>query len=127
MSPFNFDYSKRDCSLPPGCKDLIDVIQLGEKAKWKTFFDSYRKLTYDIVRKAGLTDGEAQEVVQDVFNAAEERTRNLAFHPTEGSFKGWVIRQANVPWKCTVVSVRFPRSNELIPVRNTFPFSRQRQ
>jgi len=37
-------YSKRDCSLPPGCKDLIDVIRL--EANWKTFFDCYGKLTY---------------------------------------------------------------------------------
>ena len=97
MSALNPDYSKRDCSLPPGCKDLIDVIQQGETAKWKTFFDSYRKLTYDIARKAGLTDGEAQEVVQDVINAAEGKTRNLAFLPTEGSFKSWVLH--TVRWR----------------------------
>jgi len=97
MSALNPDYSKRDCSLPPGCKDLIDVIQLGEKAKWKTFFDSYRKLIYDVARKAGLTDGEAQEVTQDVINAAEEQTRNLAFHPIEGSFKSWVLH--TVRWR----------------------------
>ena len=58
MSPFNFDYSKRGCSLPPGCKDLIDVLD------WK----SYRKLTYDIAREAGLTDGEAHVVVQEVIS-----------------------------------------------------------
>jgi len=74
MFELNPDYSKRDCSLPPGCKDLIDVIQQREKAKWKTFFDSHRKLTYDIARKAGLTDGEAQEVVQDVIKAVEQQT-----------------------------------------------------
>jgi hypothetical protein len=28
MSGLNPDYSKRDCSLPPGCKDLIDVLRL---------------------------------------------------------------------------------------------------
>ena len=28
MSGINPDYSKRDCSLPPGCKDLIDVLRL---------------------------------------------------------------------------------------------------
>ena len=72
MYAFNPDYSKRDCSLPPGCKDLIDVIQQRQKAKWKTFFDSYRKLTYDIARKAGLKDGEAQEVVQEVIKAVEQ-------------------------------------------------------
>jgi len=28
MSALNTDYSERDCSLPPGCKDLIDVLRL---------------------------------------------------------------------------------------------------
>ena len=28
MSALNPDYNKRDCSLPPGCKDLIDVLRL---------------------------------------------------------------------------------------------------
>ena len=28
MSGINPDYSKRDCSLPPGCKDLMDVLRL---------------------------------------------------------------------------------------------------
>jgi hypothetical protein len=32
MSALNADYKKRDCSLPPGCKDLIDVLKL-ETAK----------------------------------------------------------------------------------------------
>ena len=26
------DYKKRDCSLPPGCKDLMDVIRLQTRA-----------------------------------------------------------------------------------------------
>jgi hypothetical protein len=28
MTAIQPDYSKRDCSLPPGCKDLIDVLRL---------------------------------------------------------------------------------------------------
>ncbi len=34
MAELTPDYSKRDCSLPPGCKDLIDVLRL-QKAQWK--------------------------------------------------------------------------------------------
>ena len=59
MFELNPDYSKRDCSLPPGCKDLIDAIRL--EANWKTFFDSYWKLIYGVAIKAGLNDAEAQE------------------------------------------------------------------
>ena len=31
MSNLNPDYSKRGCSLPPGCKDLIDVLNLNKR------------------------------------------------------------------------------------------------
>ena len=90
MFELNPDYSKRDSSLPPGCKELIDVIQQREKAKWKTFFDSHRKLTYDIARKAGLTDGEAQEVVQEVIISVAQKTPNFGYVSAKGSFKAWM-------------------------------------
>ena len=91
MSAFNSDYSKRDCSLPPGCKDLIDVIQQGEKANWRTFFDSYWKLIYYTTRKAGLTDDEVQEVVQEVIIGVAHQPPNLGIVPTKEPFKGWVL------------------------------------
>ena len=74
MFELNPDYSKRDCSLPPGCKDLIDVIRL--EAKWKTFFDSYWKLIYGVAIKAGLNDAEAQEVVRKPSSLWRNRWRD---------------------------------------------------
>jgi RNA polymerase sigma-70 factor (ECF subfamily) len=62
-----------------------------DQAKWKSFFDSYWKLIYDTARKAGLTDAEAQEVVQDVVVAVAQKTPNLGDDAAKASFKGWVI------------------------------------
>ena len=76
MSALNPDYSKRDCSLPPGCKDLIDYI--------------YWKLIDQTARKAGLTDGEAQEVIQEVIKGVAQKTPNSGFDPAQGPFKGWL-------------------------------------
>ena len=58
---------------------------------WKTFFDSYGRLIYDTARKAGLTDDEAQEVVQEVIIGVAQQTPNLGDDAAKGSFKGWVI------------------------------------
>jgi len=91
MYEFNPDYSKRGCSLPPGCKDLIDVLRLDPKANWKTFFDSYWRLIYDTALKAGLTEGEAREVIQELMLDVGWKVLKLGFDPTKGSFKGWVI------------------------------------
>ena len=85
------DYSKRDCSLPPGCKDLIDVLRLDPKANWKTFLDSYWRLIYDTALKVGLTEGEAREVIQELMLDVGWKVLKLGFDPTKGSFKGWVI------------------------------------
>ena len=91
MFELNPDYSKRGCSLPPGCKDLIDVLRLDPKANWKTFFDSYWRLTYDTALKAGLTEGEAWEVIQELMLDVGWKVLRLGFDPTKRWVKGWVI------------------------------------
>jgi hypothetical protein len=37
----------------------------GDDASWREFFEAYWELIYNVARKAGLTDTEAQEVVQE--------------------------------------------------------------
>ena len=91
MFELNPDYSKRGCSLPPGCKDLIDVLRLDPKANWKTFFDSYWRLIYDTALKAGLTEGEAREVIQELMLDVGWKVLKLGFDPTKGWVKDWVI------------------------------------
>ena len=93
MFELNPDYGKRDYLLPPGCKGLIDVLKKdeGEKANWKNFFDSYWRLIYDAALKAGLTEGEAGEVIQELMLDVGWKVLKLGFDPTKGSFKGWVI------------------------------------
>jgi hypothetical protein len=91
MFELNPDYSKRDCSLPPGCKDLIDVLRLDPKANWKTFFDSYWRLTYETALKAGLTEGEAKEVIQELMLGVAWKVIRLGFDPTNRWVKSWVI------------------------------------
>ena len=91
MFELNPDYSKRGCSLPPGCKDLIDVLRLDPKANWKTFFDSYWRLIYDTALKAGLTEGEAREVIQELMLDVGWKVLKLGFDPTKEWVKGWVI------------------------------------
>ena len=44
MSGINPDYSKRDCSLPPGCKDLIDVLRLESAKQAATRVIEFRSL-----------------------------------------------------------------------------------
>ena len=43
---------------------LSRMQDLGDQDSWKDFFDTYWRLIYSFAIKSGLTDAEAQDVVQ---------------------------------------------------------------
>jgi hypothetical protein len=49
-----------------------------DQLRWQEFFDTYSKLIYSAARQSGLTDAEAQEVVQDQFRKREPGNAKLA-------------------------------------------------
>ena len=60
-----------------------------DQARWQEFFDTYWRLIYNVARKAGLTDSEAQDVVQDtVITIAKSIGK---YDRNAGSFKGWLL------------------------------------
>jgi hypothetical protein len=49
---------------------LLDRLKnWNDQASWQEFFDIYWQLIYGVARKAGLTDAEAQDVVQETLVA----------------------------------------------------------
>ena len=47
-------------------RSLVDrLANWDDQRRWQEFFDTYWKLIYSAARKSGLTDAEAQEVVQE--------------------------------------------------------------
>lgn len=70
------------------------VERLGDwddRKRWQQFFDSYWRLIHGTARKAGLTDGEAQEVVQETLITVAKKIDQLKYDPEIGSFKGWLL------------------------------------
>jgi len=70
------------------------VERLGDwndRKRWQQFFDSYWKLIHGTARKAGLTDAEAQEVVQETLITVAKKIDQLRYDPALGSFKGWLL------------------------------------
>jgi RNA polymerase sigma-70 factor (ECF subfamily) len=61
-----------------------------DQRSWRDFFDTYWKLIYGVARKAGLTDAEAQDVVQDTVITVAKKIKDLKYDPALGSFKGWL-------------------------------------
>ncbi len=57
---------------------------------WKDFFDTYWRLIYSVAIKSGLTDTEAQDVVQETLISVAKDIQKFRRDRQLGSFKGWL-------------------------------------
>jgi RNA polymerase sigma-70 factor (ECF subfamily) len=57
---------------------------------WQDFFDTYWKLIYAVAIKAGLSDVEAQDVVQETVLAVAKQMRAGGYDRSKSSFKTWL-------------------------------------
>jgi len=82
----------------PGTEDLLPTRQslltrlrdLQDQEGWRAFFEMYWRLIYNVARKSGLADLEAQEVVQSTFIYLTRRMPKFRYEPARGSFKSWL-------------------------------------
>ena len=58
---------------------------------WRDFFNTYWKLLHGVALKAGLTEEEAQEVVQETVITVARRIPEFKYDPTVCSFKTWLL------------------------------------
>lgn len=78
-------------SLLPTRQSLLSRLRNWQDQEgWREFFDRYWRLIYSVARKAGLTDIEAQEVVQNTFIYLSRRMPNFHYDRSRGSFKSWL-------------------------------------
>src|SRR5438094_5691539 len=70
---------------------LSRLKQSNAQESWREFFDTYWRLIYATALNAGLTDSEAQEVVQESILTVVKKIRSFRYDPAVGSFKGWLL------------------------------------
>jgi len=70
---------------------LSRLSDWNDQKSWKTFFDTYWRLIYTTAIKAGLTDAEAQDVVQETIICVCKNMKDFRYDK-RGSFKGWLLR-----------------------------------
>ena len=74
-------------------RSLVEhLADWGDQLRWQEFFDTYWKLIYSAARRSGLTDAEAQEVVQETIITVAKNIDKLKYDPAIGSFKGWLLQ-----------------------------------
>lgn len=81
-------------SLPTRASLLNRLKDMDDRTGWQEFFDAYSGLIYQVARRAGLTDDEAQEVVQETVLGVARKMGEFRVDPARGSFKAWLLRQA---------------------------------
>ena len=71
-------------------KSLVERLTNWEDQRnWEEFFETYWRLIYGVARQSGLTDAEAQDVVQEtVITVAKNITK---YEREAGSFKAWLL------------------------------------
>ena len=74
-------------------RSLVErLADWGDQLRWQEFFDTYWKLIYSAALQSGLTDTEAQEVVQETVITVAKNIDKLKYDPAIGSFKGWLLQ-----------------------------------
>lgn len=81
---------RTDSMLPTRQSLLSRLRDWQDQDGWREFFDTYWRLIYNVARKSGLGDLEAQEVVQATFIYLSRRMPNFRYEPARGSFKSWL-------------------------------------
>ncbi|SRR6266568_575181 len=81
-----------DDEFIPTRRSLLSRLKDWEdQASWQEFFDTYSRLIYCIAVKAGLTDAEAQDVVQETVIVVARKIPGFKYDPALGSFKSWLM------------------------------------
>jgi RNA polymerase sigma-70 factor (ECF subfamily) len=82
----------KDDEFIPTRRSLLSRLKnWDDQEGWKEFFDTYSKLVYRIAAKAGLTDAEAQDVVQETIIVVARKIPDFKYDPALGSFKSWLL------------------------------------
>lgn len=61
-----------------------------DQQSWQQFYDTYWRLIYSAAIHAGLTDAEAQEVVQETVISVAKTMPQFQYDPQVCSFKSWL-------------------------------------
>jgi RNA polymerase sigma factor (sigma-70 family) len=61
-----------------------------DHGSWQDFYDTYWKLIYVVATKAGLSEAEARDVVQETLVAVAKQMRAGGYDRTKSSFKHWL-------------------------------------
>jgi RNA polymerase sigma factor (sigma-70 family) len=70
-----------------------------DETSWNEFYQLYRRLIFSVALKAGLSETEAQEVVQETLISVSKNLPGFQYDPAVGSFRSWLVQLTR--WRIT--------------------------
>jgi RNA polymerase sigma-70 factor (ECF subfamily) len=86
-------------SCPTRASLIRRLKDWGDQTGWQEFFETYWRLIYGTATRAGLSDSEAQDVVQETVLAIAKAMPGFDYDPARGSFKSWLCNTTHWPIK----------------------------
>ena len=111
MVKLSFDLDQAEF-IPTRQSLLSRLKDCDDAESWREFFELYWRLIYSVARKAGLTDAEGQEVVQETLITISKQIGGFKYDPKLGSFKGWLLHTTR--WRINDQIRKRQRDNVLL-------------
>lgn len=76
--------------IPTRLSLLSRLKNWDDRESWNDFFNTYWKVIFCAARKAGLTEAESEDVVQETIICVCRKMPEFTYDPKVGSFKNWL-------------------------------------
>lgn len=90
-APTSLPVEPPDELLPTRQTLLARLRDWNDQEGWREFFDTYWCLIFNVARQAGLSEPEAQDVVQETLLTVAKKMPDFRYDPAKGSFKAWLL------------------------------------
>jgi RNA polymerase sigma factor (sigma-70 family) len=77
--------------LPTRRSLLTRLKNWDDQEGWREFFETYWRLIYSVALRAGLSEAEAEDLVQETVLGVAKKMRDFHYDPAVGSFKAWLL------------------------------------
>jgi RNA polymerase sigma factor (sigma-70 family) len=74
---------------------MVAGLQSGDEDRWREFFRKYSPVIRGFAKKAGLTEVEADEVVQETAIGVSRNVEEYRYDPSKCRFKTWLLNLAS--------------------------------
>jgi RNA polymerase sigma factor (sigma-70 family) len=81
-----------EASIPTRQSLLSRLKNFEDQESWQDFFNTYWRTIYGLAVQSGLSDAEAQDVVQETVISVVKHIPKFKYDPNRGSFKHWLLK-----------------------------------